>query len=124
MGATISLAMIVKDEAVHLPGCLDSVRDAVDEICIVDTGSTDDTLAVAKEYEAKVSVYLWSDDFAAARNESLRICTKDWILVLDADERIAVDDVPALRNLARGSHEIAYRFTTRNYTNNAGVSEY
>lgn len=124
MGATIALAMIVKDEAVHLPGCLDSIRDAVDEICIVDTGSTDDTLAIAKEYEAKVSVYLWSDDFAAARNESLRICTKDWILVLDADERIAAEDVPVLRNLTRGSHEIAYRFTTRNYTNNTGVSEF
>lgn len=124
MGISISLAMIVKDEAVHLPGCLDSVKDAMAEICIVDTGSTDDTLGVARDYGAKISVYLWSDDFAAARNESLRLCTSDWIFVLDADERIAATDLKALRDLARGSHEMAYRFVTRNYTNNTGVSEF
>jgi len=116
--------MIVKDEAAHLPECLDSVRDAVSEICIVDTGSTDNTLEIAKEYKAKVSVFIWCDDFAAARNESLRLCTSDWIFVLDADERIGPEDVPALRNLARGSHDCCYRFTTRNYTNNTGVSEF
>lgn len=124
MGASIALAMIVKDEAAHLPKCLDSVRDAVTEICIVDTGSTDNTLEIAKDFNAKVSVYLWSDDFAAARNESLRLCTADWIFVLDADERIAAEDLPAFRDLARSSHEVAYRFTTRNYTNNKDVSEF
>ena len=124
MGATIALAMIVKDEAVHLPECLDSVRRAVSEICIVDTGSVDNTLEIAKEYAAKVSVFIWCDDFAAARNESLRLCTADWIFILDADERIAPGDLPALSNLARGSHDCCYRFTTRNYTNNTGVSEF
>jgi tetratricopeptide (TPR) repeat protein len=116
--------MIVKDEAAHLPECLDSVRDIVSEICIVDTGSTDSTLEIVKEYKAKISVFIWCDDFAAARNESLRLCTADWIFVLDADERIAQDDLPALRSLARGSHDCCYRFTTRNYTDNASVSEF
>ncbi|MCC6697030.1 MAG: tetratricopeptide repeat protein [Candidatus Hydrogenedentes bacterium] len=124
MGASISLAMIVKDEADQLGECLASVRDAVSEICVVDTGSTDTTLEIAKAQKAKLSVYLWCDDFAAARNESLRLCTMDWIFVLDADERLAARDLPALQALARSPHDTCYRFTTRNYTNNSGVSEF
>ncbi len=124
MAASISLAMIVKDEAAHLPECLDSVREAVSEICIVDTGSSDNTLEIIKSYDAKFSVFIWCDDFAAARNESLRLCTQEWIFVLDADERLDPNDLPALQRLARGSHDSSYRFTTRNYTNNTAVSEF
>jgi glycosyltransferase involved in cell wall biosynthesis len=88
---TISLCMIVKDEADYLPTCLESVRGFVDEIIIVDTGSTDDTVAIAEAAGAKVHSFNWTNDFAVARNESLRHATSEWILYLDADERL--DDV-------------------------------
>ena len=85
----ISLCMIVKDEAARLPGCLDSVSSVVDEIVIVDTGSTDDTVALARARGARVVRWAWRDDFSAARNDSLRHSRGDWALVLDADERLA-----------------------------------
>lgn len=124
MGSSISLAMIVKDEGQVLDECLQSVRDLVDEIIIVDTGSRDETLEIAREHGARIVGYLWCDDFGAARNESLRLCTKDWILMLDADERIAADDLPAIKRLAKGPAAFAYEFTTRNYTNATNVADF
>ncbi|MCX7735727.1 MAG: glycosyltransferase [Candidatus Kapabacteria bacterium] len=84
----LSLSMIVKNEEKMLEGCLESVKGVADEIIIVDTGSTDNTLQIAKNYGAKIIHYRWNNDFAAARNESLRNCTGEWILYLDADERL------------------------------------
>ena len=67
---TVSLCMIVKNEEKHLPRCLDSVRDLVDEIVIADTGSTDRTVEIARRYTEQVYGFPWRDDFAAARNFS------------------------------------------------------
>ncbi|WP_217363762.1 glycosyltransferase [Paenibacillus sp. DCT19] len=86
MGMGISLCMIVKDEAQHLERCLNAVRNVVDEIIVVDTGSTDDTPDIARRYGAIVMRAAWSGDFARARNQSLALATNPWILVLDADE--------------------------------------
>ena len=86
--ATISLCMIVKDEAKKLPQCLASVKDLVDEIVILDTGSGDATPTIAEKAGAKVNFLIWSDDFAHARNVSLAQATQDWILILDADETL------------------------------------
>ena len=86
--ATLSLCMIVKDEAANLPKCLDSVRSVVDEMVVVDTGSTDETLAIARSYGATVYSIPWNHDFAAARNTALQHVTREWVLVLDADERL------------------------------------
>jgi GT2 family glycosyltransferase len=83
----VSLTMIVKNEERHLPDCLASVNDLVDEMIVVDTGSTDRTKAVAASYGAKVSDFPWVDDFAAARNEALRHATGDWVFWMDADDR-------------------------------------
>ncbi len=124
MGSTISLAMIVKDEADQLAECLRSAEGLVDEICVVDTGSRDNTLEIAKSFKARTSVFLWCDDFAAARNESLRLCSKDWILVMDADERLAPADISRLRQMARGPADYCYRLTTHNYTNTVSVAEF
>lgn len=85
----ISLCMIVRDEALFLPGCLASVADAVDEIVVVDTGSVDETTRLAEEAGAKVVHHAWTDDFSAARNAALPHATGDYVLVLDADERLA-----------------------------------
>ena len=76
--------MIVKNEEAHLAGCLGSVADLVDEIVVVDTGSTDATAAVASRFGARVYPFHWVDSFAAARNESLRHARGDWIFWLDA----------------------------------------
>ncbi len=78
--------MIVRDEAQRLQTCLDSVRGIVDEIVIVDTGSQDDTVAIAQQGGARVYHFPWQDDFAAARNAALGYVQSDWVLVLDADE--------------------------------------
>ena len=82
----MSLALIVKNEARCLARCLHSVQGVVNEIVVVDTGSTDDTVRIAREGQARVMDFVWVDDFAAARNFALAQTTGDWILVWDADE--------------------------------------
>ncbi len=99
---TISLCVIVKDEATTLGRTLESAEAVVDEIIVVDTGSTDDTMAIAQAHGAKVHAIGWSQDFAAARNASLRYATGDWVLVLDADEVLQPEAAQALRRLDQG----------------------
>lgn len=82
--------MIVKDESARLPGCLASVAGAVDDMVVVDTGSSDGTPDLARSHGCRVVSWPWRDDFAAARNESLRHAKGDWVLVLDADERLSL----------------------------------
>ena len=84
----VSLTMIVKNEAANLGDCLACVVDLVDEIIVIDTGSTDQTQAISECMGAKVFDFPWIDDFAAARNQALRHATGKWIFWLDADDRI------------------------------------
>jgi glycosyltransferase involved in cell wall biosynthesis len=93
--------MIVRNEERFLRDALASVQGVVDEICIVDTGSTDGTVAIAESFGAKISHIAWRDDFAWARNQALALATGAWILVLDADERLAPGSREALRSLRR-----------------------
>ncbi|XID91003.1 glycosyltransferase [Paenibacillaceae bacterium WGS1546] len=101
MDKLISLCMIVKDEESHLDRCLSSVKDYVDEMIIVDTGSTDNTKQIASIYTDHVYDFTWINDFAAARNESLKYATGQWILVMDADEYFTEADAKALRNFLK-----------------------
>jgi glycosyltransferase involved in cell wall biosynthesis len=87
----IALVMIVRNEARCLARCLGSARAHVDEMLVVDTGSTDDTVSIAERYGARVARFGWVDDFAAARNAALGQVEAPWRLVLDADEWIASD---------------------------------
>src|SRR5690348_3827247 len=87
---TISLCMIVKNEEKYLERCLKSVEGVVDEIIIVDTGSTDQTTEIAEKFGAKILRYQWNDDFSSARNYSLKNAKCDWILILDADEELDI----------------------------------
>jgi len=103
---TVSLCMIVRNEAQHLPACLQSVAGAVDALVVVDTGSVDETISVAEAFGARVIRYPWTDDFAAARNVSLTHARTDWILVLDADERLARGGAPRLRELVGGPADV------------------
>lgn len=88
----ISLCMIVKNEENYLQGCLESVKGIVSEIIIVDTGSTDNTIEIARKFDAKIYHFEWINDFSAARNESIRFAKGEWILFLDADERLILKD--------------------------------
>ena len=99
----LTLSMIVKNEEDNLAGCLDSVRDVVDEIVIVDTGSTDRTREIAKKFNAKIFDFEWVNDFAAARNEALKHSTGEWVLYLDADERLDEISKANIRNLLMNS---------------------
>ncbi len=112
---TLSLSMIVKNEAAHLPRCLASVRDLVDEMVVVDTGSTDETVRIAESFGARVGHVPWTGDFSAARNASLKLCTGDWILVLDADEAVDPLDHPILRKACAQKRIPAYTLAFRNY---------
>jgi tetratricopeptide (TPR) repeat protein len=94
--------MIVKNEAEKLPRCLACASPWVDEIVVVDTGSTDDTVAIAESFGAKVLHFTWCDDFAAARNVSLEAATCRWALVLDADEEFIVRNPATWQALKEG----------------------
>lgn len=96
---SISLCMIVKNEENVLARCLDSVGEAVDEIIILDTGSTDRTVEIAREYTDQVEEFPWIDDFSAARNAAFDRATSDYILWLDADDVLLETDREALRGL-------------------------
>ncbi len=98
----LSLCMIVKDEARALPKCLQSAKKLVDEIVVLDTGSTDKTPQIAREHGAKVHDFQWCNDFSAARNEALKYVTGDWVLVLDADETLVPGIMPQLKEAIQG----------------------
>jgi glycosyltransferase involved in cell wall biosynthesis/tetratricopeptide (TPR) repeat protein len=95
----VSLCMIVKNEEHNLPDCIGPVRDLFDEVIVVDTGSIDRTREVARALGATVVEFPWVDSFSAARNESLRHATGDWVFWLDADDRLDVDNRARLARL-------------------------
>src|SRR5713101_5167076 len=102
MRQRVSFCVIVKNEETHLAACLDSVAGLVDEIVVVDTGSTDGTKAIAQSRGARVFDFPWVDSFAAARNESIRHATSEWIFWMDADEWIDEENRGTVRALFAG----------------------
>jgi glycosyltransferase involved in cell wall biosynthesis len=112
----ISLCMIVRNETENLPRCLGSVKDLVSEVIVVDTGSSDGTPDAARKHGAEVIEIPWEEDFAGARNTAIEHATKDWILVLDADEVIAPADIKTLRRALTQKNFDGYRMLSRNYT--------
>lgn len=97
-GSRISACLIVKNESKMLRRCLESLRGWIDEIVVVDTGSTDDTVAIAEEFGAVIGHFEWCDDFSAARNASLDLATGDWVLWVDADEAVDPGSVARIRD--------------------------
>lgn len=109
---TVALCMIVKNEGKYLDRCLQSVQGKVDEIIIVDTGSTDRTVEIAEKYGSVIKHFEWINDFAAARNYSIEAVKSEYILVLDADEYL--DDGADLKKDLEKSKDY-YSLTIKNY---------
>ncbi|MCC6672107.1 MAG: glycosyltransferase [Planctomycetes bacterium] len=110
----VTLCMIARDEERFLRGCLERVRGAFDEFVLVDTGSTDSTVAIAEEFGAKVVRSEWNDDFAAPRNLGLEHAKGDWVLVLDADEYLEEGSVRRIRELVEDPGASGYHLVFQN----------
>jgi len=95
----LSLSMIVRNEEARLAACLASVTGLADEMVVVDTGSSDGTIAVAEAAGARVEQIAWPGDFAPARNSAMAFLKGDWVLVLDADEQLRPEVIPSLKAL-------------------------
>jgi tetratricopeptide (TPR) repeat protein len=115
-GLTVSLCMIVKDEEEMLPGCLEAVVDGVDEVIVVDTGSTDRTVEIAESFGATVIHFPWNGSFADARNVGLDAAKGDWLLYLDADEHLVPGDAAKIRELLGRTWREGFHLVETNYT--------
>jgi len=115
---SISLCMIMKNEAKRLQRCLNSVRGLVNDIIICDTGSTDGSVEIARQNGCKVLSDPWQNDFSRPRNISISAAKSDWILILDPDEVILRRHHHALKELTLSKKFVAYQLTTRNYARN------
>lgn len=119
---TLSVCMIVKNESALLGQCLQSVKDAADEIVVVDTGSSDSTVDIAKSFGAIVVEVQWQNDFAWARNISLQQASCQWILWLDADDVVPQESISGLNELKKRSPECVFAMQIRNERpNNTGT---
>lgn len=96
---TISLCMIVKDEEYFLPQCIESIKDIVSEIIIVDTGSKDKTVEIAQKYTNNIYFFPWQDDFSSARNNALKYTNYDLVIMPDADEQLSEKSKQPLKEL-------------------------
>lgn len=112
---SISLCMIMKNEAKYLSRCLNSVRGLVDEIIIVDTGSADSSISIARSHGAEVLNDPWRQDFARPRNIGIGRASCDWILILDPDEVLLKKHHQAIQELTRAKGIAAFQMETRNY---------
>lgn len=97
----ISACIIAKNEEDSIKRCLDSLKDAVDEIILVDTGSEDNTIEIAKSYGAKIYHHPWNQDFSEVRNVSLEKANEKWLLIIDCDEELVKDSIPVLKELTK-----------------------
>ena len=120
----LSVCMIVRDEARNLPRCLASVAGVADEVVVVDTGSMDGTVEVATRSGAEVARVAWTEDFSAARNESLARARGRWILVLDADEALSEAARAGMRVAVERAEVDALRLIVRNHLPPGEISAY
>lgn len=115
---SLSVILIVKNESAVLADCLDSVREISDEIVVVDTGSQDDTIAIARRYGAVIHEIPWENDFAKARNQSIALAKGNWLLHMDADEVLDPDSAEEVRAIVDTDHESdAVEVILANYCN-------
>lgn len=123
VGIEITACLIVKNEEKHLSKCLESLRNAVDEIVVVDTGSTDATVDIAQSFGATIDTFEWCNDFSAARNHALKLATKHWILWIDADEILAYGSERMLREAAMRPHFGGFNIRIENIMSEVGEAD-
>jgi glycosyltransferase involved in cell wall biosynthesis len=114
--------MIIKNEEEYLSQCLESIKELAHEIVVVDTGSTDRTIDIAKVYGAKIYHHPWEDDYSKHRNQSLSYATGKWILIMDADEVIAKRDLDKIRTVLNTVCADGFFFTLRNYEGTSNLA--
>src|SRR5689334_13325597 len=105
----VSATLIVRDESEFIEDCLRSLIGIVDEIIVVDTGSHDDTVVRASRFPINLYRFEWCNDFSAARNYAIGKATGDWILYIDADERLEVRDQALWRAAVESNNKAAWR---------------
>ncbi len=124
VAASLSLCMIVRNEAENLARCLQSTAGVADEIILVDTGSTDGSVALATAHGAKVFSHPWQNDFSRARNAGLEQATGEWILHLDADEELEAGSAARLRPLLERTTADAVLMVQRSLTPSGALVRY
>jgi len=120
----ISACLITKNEEAWIGDLIEHLKPLVSEFIVIDTGSTDRTIEIARSKGARVSSTKWENDFAKARNLSLDKATQRWILIIDPDERLGQSDLDKIKKLTESKDAIAYSFNTRNYVRNPSVSNF
>jgi ADP-heptose:LPS heptosyltransferase/glycosyltransferase involved in cell wall biosynthesis len=118
----LSACMIVKNEEAFLPQCLESIKEVVDEIVIVDTGSTDRTVEIASFYGAKIYHHPWEHDFSKHRNQSISYATGEWIMIIDADEKLDPDSRPLIKNAVAKTKGSLIAVTVNNFAEGGSVT--
>ena len=121
---SVSLAVMVRDEAVRLKRCLDSARDSVDEIVVLDTGSKDDTVVAAKSFGARVSEIEWPGSFSTGFNVLLDSIRTDWVLRLDSDEWFDSSPKEPLHNAIKADDVYGYKIQMRDILPAGGYREF
>ncbi len=121
---TLTVCMIVKDEAHQMSTAMKSISAVADEIVVVDTGSTDGTDDIARAFGAEVHYRPWTGSFADARNEAIALASKDWILMLDADQRFDADSIEELLRITQVELPVGYLLRQFNYTAAEGRAEF
>ncbi|MGL5150879.1 MAG: tetratricopeptide repeat-containing glycosyltransferase family 2 protein [Clostridium sp.] len=123
MSATLSVSIIAKNEEHNLRRCINSIKNIADEIILVDTGSTDNTISLAESLGAKVYKITWNKNFSEAKNTALDKCTMDWILVIDCDEAIDKIAAPSIKEIIQNSSYEGYYLKLINLIGDVNINE-
>lgn len=115
---TLSVCIIAKNEERNLLRCLESIKGIADEVILVDTGSVDNTISIAKKYDAKVIKFPWENNFSSARNKALEMASKDWILCIDCDEALDSSQIYEMKNFLNNSSTLGFRLKLINIIDN------
>jgi tetratricopeptide (TPR) repeat protein len=105
----VAAALIVRDEGRFILACLESLAGVVDDIVVIDTGSRDDTPAIVEEFPARIGHFAWCGDFSAARNHAISQVGHEWVLYIDADERLLLPDLAEFRNCLADASKAAWK---------------
>lgn len=120
---TLSVCLITKNEELNIERCISSIKNIADEIVVVDTGSTDKTVCLAKNLGASVYFHKWNNDFSEAKNFALDKCTKDWIFVIDADEALEDNHDIELKKLIQNTCQEAFYLNLINWIGKEAINK-